>query len=190
MATKSVAAAKMKQRIAEHHAAKSKPVPLSKSVDTALNQLKQSPKVAAALRKQESASTSIRVTHELLQSTEPAYALPSVQPAHDFLDQASTTIAQRAAQRDNTGGNGERSMAATVAAFNAIEGTTLTTRQGWSFMQLLKITRAASSARNGKHDADSYIDGAAYAGLAGEEASREECKRRTTHQIVIGGEQP
>ena len=115
---------------------------------------------------------------------------PLVQPAHTFLTQAADTIAQRAAQRDNTGGNGERSMAATVAAFNAIEGTTLTTRQGWAFMQLLKITRAASSARNGKHDADSYIDGAAYAGLAGEEASREECKRRTTHQIVIGGEQP
>lgn len=97
---------------------------------------------------------------------------PLAQPAHTFLTQAAETIQQRAAQRDNTGGNGERSMAATVAAFNVIEGTTLTERQGWAFMQTLKLVRAASSARNGVPDLDSHIDGAGYAALAGECVAR------------------
>lgn len=103
---------------------------------------------------------------------------PQQENAADILLKAAHTIALRAAQRDNTGGAGERSMAATVAAFNAIEGTTLTERQGWAFMQMLKLARAASSARNGQHDADSHLDGAAYAALAGEAASAEECARR------------
>ena len=99
------------------------------------------------------------------------------QHANEILRQAAMTIEARAAQRDNTNGAGERSMAATVTAFNAIEGTNLTERQGWAFMQTLKQVRAATSARNGKADEDSALDGAAYAALAGEAASREDLAR-------------
>lgn len=94
-------------------------------------------------------------------------------PAHrcalpiELLRSAAETIAQRGQQRD-TSGDGraqERSMAACVAAFNAIEGTALTERQGWAFMQILKATRAAASARNGQVNPDDYLDLAAYAAL-------------------------
>ena len=61
-------------------------------------------------------------------------------------------------------------MAATVAAFNALEGTRLSEAQGWRFMQALKLARAAASERNGTHNADDYLDGAAYAALANEAA--------------------
>lgn len=92
--------------------------------------------------------------------------------ADNILRTAAATIMQRGAERDNANG-GERSMAATVAAFNAIEGTQLTERQGWAFMQTLKLVRAATSSRNGKLDMDSHMDGAAYAALCGEAASKE-----------------
>lgn len=94
--------------------------------------------------------------------------------AHDVLTAASNTINQRGQQRDSSAGNGtpqERSMAATVAAFNAIEGTTLTERQGWAFMQTLKLVRAAASDRNGGFNPDDALDGAAYAALGGEAAA-------------------
>jgi hypothetical protein len=67
-------------------------------------------------------------------------------------------------------------MAATVAAFNAIEGTSLTERQGWAFMQTLKLVRAANTSRNGRYNPDDYQDGAAYAAL-GAEAAHKEHKR-------------
>ena len=106
------------------------------------------------------------------------------QPAQPYpvrlLHSAASTILQRGQERDtSTGGQQqERSMAATVAAFNAIEGTTLTERQGWAFMQFLKLARAANTARNGRFNEDDYLDGAAYAALAAEagetEAGREQ----------------
>lgn len=90
----------------------------------------------------------------------------------EVLRRAAETITQRGVMRDSSGGTAdapqERSMDACVKAFNAIEGTSLTTRQGWAFMQTLKLTRAASSARNGIFNADDYVDGAAYAALAHE----------------------
>ena len=61
-------------------------------------------------------------------------------------------------------------MAACVLAFNALEGTALTERQGWAFMQVVKLGRAGASARNGLLNLDDYIDGAAYAALAAEAA--------------------
>ena len=92
-------------------------------------------------------------------------------PVH-LLHSAASTIMQRGKERDTstTGQQQERSMAATVAAFNAIEGTALTERQGWAFMQTLKLVRAASTARNGRFNPDDYLDGAAYAALGGEAA--------------------
>ena len=91
--------------------------------------------------------------------------------AHDLLAMASSTITTRGQQRDSGQGQ-ERSMAATVAAFNAIEGTQLTERQGWAFMKTLKMVRAATTARNGLFNPDDALDGAAYAALEGEAAAK------------------
>ncbi|MBV8619648.1 MAG: hypothetical protein JOY84_12350 [Curvibacter sp.] len=96
--------------------------------------------------------------------------MPSPTSADGFLRTAAATIMDRGTLRDTTGETQERSMAATVAAFNALEGTSLTERQGWAFMQVLKLARSAASARNGRVNADDFVDGAAYAALAGESA--------------------
>ena len=53
-----------------------------------------------------------------------------------------------------------------------IEGTSLTERQGWAFMQTLKLVRAANTSRNGRYNPDDYQDGAAYAALGAEAASK------------------
>lgn len=87
--------------------------------------------------------------------------------ADDILTAAAADIAQRGALRDQP--TGERSMARTVAAFNALHGTALTEVQGWQFMELLKHARATG----GKHHPDDHQDRAAYAALAGEAAARE-----------------
>lgn len=47
----------------------------------------------------------------------------------------------------------------------------LSERQGWAFMQILKMVRGATTARNGLHNADDALDGAAYAALGGEAAA-------------------
>lgn len=87
--------------------------------------------------------------------------------APQILTRAAAHIADRAALRDTPGG--ERSMRATVEAFNAIHGTALTEAQGWVFMAILKAARAA----NGSHVADDFEDGAAYFALAGEAAAKQ-----------------
>ena len=74
---------------------------------------------------------------------------------------ASELLAERGKQYD--GGNAERSMASTVAAFNAVYGTNLTEQQGWHFMVILKMVRQ----RQGGH-IDSAEDLIAYAALAAE----------------------
>lgn len=77
---------------------------------------------------------------------------------------AAAHIGARAATRDLP--QGERSMARTVAAFNALTGHTLSERDGWMFMAQLKAARALA----GAHNPDDYQDGAAYFALAGESA--------------------
>lgn len=123
-----------------------------------------------ATARQTSASSNQKRSAPAPQHAPAAVAFARAAPdAPAILRMASETIAQRGQARDSDSGGGqERSMAATVAAFNAIEGTRLTERQGWAFMQVLKIVRAAASARNGRRDLDSYLDGTAYAALAGE----------------------
>lgn len=64
----------------------------------------------------------------------------------------------------------ERSMARTVAAFNALHGTALTEAQGWSFMLCLKLVRLFCAP--GFHT-DSADDAVAYAALLGEGKARE-----------------
>jgi hypothetical protein len=85
--------------------------------------------------------------------------------APDVLQAGADALRDRAAQRDQPGG--ERSMARAVAAFNAMYGTQLTTVQGWQFMVLLKMSRAASNPAI--YRADDYVDQSAYSALAGEE---------------------
>lgn len=85
--------------------------------------------------------------------------------AEDFLKQAQSEMCDRAATYDKPAG--ERSMAATVAMFNALTGHNLTEEQGWKFMCCLKLVRS----EQGAYRADNFVDGAAYFGLAGETAA-------------------
>ena len=85
--------------------------------------------------------------------------------AQEFLTKAGDHVQDRASTYDKP--QGERSMAATVGAFNAINGTALTEEQGWMFMELLKIVRSIQ----GDYKADNYEDAVAYAALRGECAS-------------------
>ncbi|GAB2875881.1 DUF6378 domain-containing protein [Microbulbifer echini] len=91
---------------------------------------------------------------------------PTDYSAPAFLEKGAQHMRDRAEQRDNE--EGERSMAKTVNAFNALYGTYLTEEQGWMFMVLLKQSRASC----GVFVADDYEDGAAYFGLAGEAAAK------------------
>lgn len=84
-----------------------------------------------------------------------------------ILDEAAGAIRQRAASRDLP--QGERSMARTVAAFNAMTGRNLTETEGWLFMVQLKAARATAGAFN----RDDYVDMAGYAALAGESAAKD-----------------
>lgn len=83
--------------------------------------------------------------------------------AAGLLDKAAAIMAQRAAQYDKP--EGERSMAATVAAFNAITSIGLTAPQGWLLMALLKMVR--ENQREAPHQ-DSCEDLIAYCALYAE----------------------
>ena len=88
--------------------------------------------------------------------------------AHEILQAAQQHMKDRAKKYDNP--KGERSMAATVTAFNAVTGLTMTEEQGWLFMVMLKAVRS----QQGDYHEDSYEDGAAYFSLAGECASKQD----------------
>jgi hypothetical protein len=108
-----------------------------------------------------------------------AGALPLLSPAPSFralnptpdasapaiLKAAADHLDSRAALRDQP--QGERSMARTVAAFNALTGHQVSERDGWLFMAVLKAARACTTPAG---ILDDYQDGAAYFGLAGEAA--------------------
>lgn len=87
--------------------------------------------------------------------------------AQSILQAAQSHMQDRAATYDRPAG--ERSMAATVGAFREITGVYMTEEQGWLFMSTLKAVRS----QQGDYRADSYEDGAAYFGLAGEAAGRD-----------------
>lgn len=84
--------------------------------------------------------------------------------ASDFAEQAVAEMKDRAASRDC---DGERSMARCVNAFNAMFGHKLTVVEGWQFMELLKMARSVG----GAYREDDFVDGVAYAALAGEAAA-------------------
>ena len=82
--------------------------------------------------------------------------------ATEILIAAADCIGHRASQRDQQ--DGERSMARAVSTFNTLTGHTLSERDGWVFMTVLKLSRAQA----GRHVLDDYVDGAAYLALAAE----------------------
>jgi hypothetical protein len=95
-----------------------------------------------------------------------AIGMPDSKARHtavDILQRAAGHIEARAAQRDQA--QGERSMARTVAAFNALTGHQLSERDGWMFMVALKAARACCTPTG---QPDDYEDLAAYGALAGE----------------------
>ncbi len=95
----------------------------------------------------------------------PPSKTPPVQTAVEILRKGAQHIEDRAVSRDLP--EGERSMARTVRAFNAMFGTSITEVQGWQFLELLKMSRSSA----GKHNPDDFEDAAAYAALAGEAAA-------------------
>jgi hypothetical protein len=83
--------------------------------------------------------------------------------AIEFLSRAQDIMKQRAQQYDKT--DGERSMDATVKAFNAITGRDLTESEGWLLMLLLKNVRQWQKP---EYHADSAEDAVAYSALLAE----------------------
>ena len=83
--------------------------------------------------------------------------------AIEFLEKAADLMLERGQEYDSP--DGERSMAATVAAFNVLTGNILSEQEGWLFMLLLKIARQHQSP--GWHQ-DSSEDAIAYAALMAE----------------------
>ena len=60
--------------------------------------------------------------------------------ASNILAEAQTVLSNRATQRDCPT-TGERSMASTIKAFNALTGRDLSESEGWEFMVLPKAFR-------------------------------------------------
>lgn len=88
---------------------------------------------------------------------------PAGSTAVDFLAQASSLLAERGKTYDQP--SGERAMARTVAAFNAVTGQSMTEAQAWLFMLLLKQVRQWQKPA---YHQDSAEDGVAYAALLAE----------------------
>ena len=91
--------------------------------------------------------------------------------SNEFLQAAIDVQKERGAQYDKP--SGERSMGATVAAFNCITGHNLKEKDGWMLQGLLKLVR--QSQNPGKYHHDSALDFVAYASLYAEAAS-EQCQ--------------
>ena len=93
---------------------------------------------------------------------------PSTPSAPALLDAAAGHMRDRAATYDSPGG--ERSMGATVAAFNIITGRDLSESEGWLLMQTLKDVRDRQRKQPHK---DSLEDGIAYSALKAEARLKE-----------------
>jgi hypothetical protein len=88
--------------------------------------------------------------------------------ASDFLAHAKDIQDERGKTYDSP--SGERSMGATIAAFNAITKRDLTESEGWLLMVLLKHVRQWTA--GGFHE-DSAVDAVAYEALLAECLKRE-----------------
>ena len=91
--------------------------------------------------------------------------------SNEFLQAAIDVQKERGAQYDKP--SGERSMGATVEAFNCITGNNLKEQDGWMLLGLLKLVRQSQNPEKYHHD--SALDFVAYASLYAEAAS-ERCK--------------
>jgi Domain of unknown function (DUF6378) len=76
-----------------------------------------------------------------------------------ILRHAADIIDQRGKERDQP--DGERTMRQAVAVFRALTNITMTEKEGWLFMVVLKLARSTRG-----YNPDDYIDGAAYLALA------------------------
>jgi len=99
----------------------------------------------------------------------------------EFLQSAMDVQKERGEQYDKP--SGERSMAATVSAFNCITGYTLEEADGWMFMGLLKLVRQSQNPEKYHHD--SALDFVAYASLYAEAAS-EQCGQLESREAHAG----
>lgn len=97
----------------------------------------------------------------------------------EFLQSAMDVQKERGEQYDKP--SGERSMAATVSAFNCITGYTLEEADGWMFMGLLKLVRQSQNPEKYHHD--SALDFVAYASLYAEAAS-EQCGQMEDAKVM------
>lgn len=88
----------------------------------------------------------------------------------EFLQSAMDVQKERGEQYDKP--SGERSMGATVRAFNSITGHALEESDGWMLLGLLKLVRQSQNPEKYHHD--SALDFVAYASLYAEAAS-EQC---------------
>lgn len=88
----------------------------------------------------------------------------------EFLQAAIDVQAERGKQYDKP--SGERSMAATVSAFNCITGRDLSEAEGWLLLQTLKDVRQWQNPSKYHHD--SALDGVAYSALKAEALSEEQ----------------
>lgn len=86
--------------------------------------------------------------------------------AADCLANARSHQESRAKEYEQEGG--ERSMEKIVGMFNILKGTSLTEKDGWDFMELLKMVRCEHTAFH----QDSFEDRVSYASLAAEAAFR------------------
>ena len=93
---------------------------------------------------------------------------PQFVSAPDVLNAGINHMSDRSTTYDNP--TGERSMAGTVKAFNALTGLELTEEQGWLFMICLKAART----QQGAFKLDNFEDGAAYFGLMAEAGSNDQ----------------
>ena len=85
--------------------------------------------------------------------------------APEFCTRAAALMDDRGKERDKE--DGERSMARTVAAFNAMTGHALSEEEGWAFMVYLKLARM----QGGSFKLDDYEDCVAYTALMAEAAN-------------------
>lgn len=96
----------------------------------------------------------------------------------EFLQSAMDVQKERGEQYDKP--SGERSMGATVRAFNAITGHILEESDGWMLLGLLKLVRQSQNPEKYHHD--SALDFVAYASLYAEAAS-EQCGQVEEQQV-------
>lgn len=97
----------------------------------------------------------------------------------EFLQSAMDVQKERGEQYDKP--TGERSMGATVRAFNAITGHVLEESDGWMLLGLLKLVRQSQNPEKYHHD--SALDFVAYASLYAEAAS-EQCGQEKNNSDI------